>query len=153
MNRRNLTLSLLTTCAAVCFETRHAAAWTLITAEELAREKMTPQLAASPIEAQPGAPTIEVEQPDATKPIKSPVSVHIRFKPHEGATIVPESFRAKYGWLGIDVTDRITANAKIDPSGLVANNAEVPAGKYKLTLQIEDSLHRVGTRVLEFSVL
>jgi hypothetical protein len=146
---------LLTLCTTVLTTTRRAYAWELITNEELEREKSASasqsQLApASP--PPPGAPTIDVEQPDATKPITPPVTIRIRFKAQSGATIDPSSFRAKYGWLGIDITSRIIANAKVDASGIVAENANIPAGQYQVTLQIADNLHRVGTRVFNFSV-
>jgi len=135
---------------------RRAVAWELFTNEELEREKLAsaaqPQVAAAAPPSQPGEPTIDVEQPDATKHVTSPVTIRIRFKAQSGATIDPSSFRAKYGWLGIDITSRIIANARVDARGIVAENANIPAGQYQIMLQIGDNLHRVGTRVLNFSV-
>jgi hypothetical protein len=155
--RRSFIVSMFTLCTTVLTTTRRACAWDFITNEELEREKsasaaQSKEAPASAAPPQLGAPTIDVEQPDATKPITSPVTIRIRFKPQSGATIDPSSFRAKYGWLGIDITSRIIANAKVDASGVVAENANIPAGQYQVTLQIADNLHRVGTRVLSFAV-
>ena len=50
---------------------------------------------------------IDVVEPDTTKPIKSPFSIHVRFRPESGARIVPASFRVKYGWLNLDITQRL----------------------------------------------
>jgi hypothetical protein len=150
VNRRDVGIALLTIY--VCIGVSRAAAWELVTKEELKRESTSPRPSASPAQSQPGAPTIEVEQPDPTKPIKPPVTIRVLFKAQAGSTIDPKSFRAKYGWLGLDVTDRITSHAKIDASGLIAENADVPAGSYKITLQIADNLQRIGIRVLDFTV-
>ena len=94
---------------------------------------------------------IEVVEPDVSKPIRSPVKIRIRFLAPQGASINPASFRATYGWFNI--TDRLVANAKIDASGISADNAEIPAGDYKVTLQIEDDQGRVGTHAFEFRVV
>jgi hypothetical protein len=157
MHRRSFVVGLLTLCTTVLMATRRAAAWELITNEELEREKsasavQSHEAPASAAPAQLGAPTIDVEQPDAARPITSPITIRIRFTPQPGSTIQPGSFRATYGWLGIDITSRIIANAKVDASGIVAENANIPPGQYQVTLQIADNLHRVGRRVLNFTV-
>jgi hypothetical protein len=78
--------------------------------------------------------------------------IRIRFQAQTGAAINPGSCRVKYGWLGIDITDRLVAHAKIGASGISADYAEIPAGAYMITLQIADDLGRVGTRTFEFTV-
>jgi hypothetical protein len=153
VNRRNVIVGLLTLCTTVCIAARRAVAWSLITEDELEHESTAQHPKSAPVPSQPGAPTIEVEQPNAAKPIRAPVTIRISLRPQAGATIDPASFRAKYGWLGLDITDRIIANAQVDASGLVAKNADIPAGQYRVTLQIADNFHRVGTRILEFRVL
>jgi hypothetical protein len=153
MHRREFLLSTLAASAISCTVVPSAGAWELITNEELEHENAQPHANAFPQQSQPGSPTIEVDQPDVSKPIKVPVDVRVRFLPQDGATVDPNSFRAKYGWLRIDITERILAHAKIDASGLVTNGAELPSGNYSVTLQIsDDNLHRIGTRTIEFSV-
>jgi hypothetical protein len=152
MHRRSVITGLLSVCATLSIGNRRAAAWALITKDEFLNESRAAPVENAPLLAQPGAPVIEVLEPDPTRPIKSPATIRISFRPMAGATINPASFRAKYGWLGIDITDRLVGHAQVDASGLSASNAEIPAGQYKITLQIADNLGRVGTRAFEFSV-
>lgn len=131
-----------------------AAGWPLISADEFERDRTAPRFrggfAAAP---QSGAPIIEVDQPDETKPLRAPLTIRLRFRPQGTASIDLASFRATYGWLGIDITSRILAHAQVSASGLVASNAEIPAGRHKVTLQIADNMHRLGTRTFEFTVI
>jgi hypothetical protein len=138
---------------------RAAVAWTLLTDEELARDRAashadrSPAGAAAPL-VERGAPVIEIEQPDETKPVRSPVTIRLRFLPQEKSMIDLASFKATYdGWIAIDITNRIVEHANLSESGLFADNADIPSGHYKVTLQIADTLHRVGTRTFEFTVL
>jgi hypothetical protein len=132
----------------------YAGIWTLVTQEEFQQDSAAPRFRGdiiAPTEM-PGAPIIKVDEPAQTTAIRTPVSIHLRFLPQRGAAIDLASFRATYGWLGIDITSRIIEHAQINASGLVANNAEIPSGHHKVTLQIADNLHRVGSRVFEFTV-
>jgi len=63
------------------------------------------------------------------------------------------SFRATYGWLAIDITNRIIEHAQVNASGVFANDADIPAGHHKVTLQVADNMHRVGNRTFEFTVV
>jgi hypothetical protein len=150
MRRRTFIISLITSSFVAV---NHASAWVLITKEESERESTAPRRVQAPSAAQPGAPTIEVDQPDNSKPINSPVTIKISFHPQQGATIDVQSFRATYGFLAIDITQRIIANAQLTASGMTANNAQIPPGQYEVTLQIADNFHRVGTRTIDFTVL
>jgi hypothetical protein len=131
---------------------RQVARWTLITQEEFERNSSVARPEASPPAPQPGAPKITVEKPDPNKPAKSPVTIRVSFQAQGDAIILPKTFRATYGWLGIDVTHRITDHAEVTASGLVANNAVAPAGHYLITLQISDSKNRTGSSAFEFNV-
>jgi hypothetical protein len=156
MYRRTFILAYLSAWAACFSIVSRAAAWELITQEELKLENSHPHPAAAPKQTgQPGAPTIEVKQPDISKPVKAPVSIKILFNPQIGAAINPKSFRATYGWLGIDITDRILAHAQINSSGLTADNADIPPGQYRVTLQIADNQNppRVGVQTISFTVV
>jgi hypothetical protein len=162
MNRRILTIGLIGVFANMVVGLRRATAWMLITEEQIQNES-----SAAPSEnARPPSkddleslvppkdrPVIEILQPDAKRPIKSPFNVRIRFHPPADAAINPTSFHAKYGWLGIDTTQQLVGHAKIDASGISADNAEIPSGRYSITLQIADTLGRVGTQAIEFSVV
>jgi hypothetical protein len=154
MHRRRAIVGLVSLCAALSSANRRALAWALITEDEFIDESKALHGANTPLSSQTsGAPAIEVLEPDTTKPIKSPVTIRIRFSSQPGAAIDPATFRAKYGWLGIDITDRLIGHAQVNASGISADNAEVPAGQYMITLQVADNMGRVGTRALEFSVL
>jgi hypothetical protein len=152
MYRRNFIIALLSGSAALGAKIEHAAGWALITEDEFKEEskKARPKAAAAPPPLS-DQPVIEVVEPDPLKPVRSPVSIRIRFQAHAGATINPKSFRAHYGWF--DITDRLVAHAELDASGISANNADIPAGDYTVTLQIADNRGRVGTRILKFTVV
>ncbi|MGH7784318.1 MAG: hypothetical protein ACREO5_10820 [Candidatus Binatia bacterium] len=154
MHRRTLIFGPLAVYATGC----RAAAWALITKEEFEREESL--AATQPLSRSihrssgpPDAPVIEVNQPDATRPIKPPVTIRVHFRPKEGATIDVTSFRVTYGLLAVDITTRIMAHALVSASGLSAYNADVPAGHHRVTLQIADNMHRVGIRTFDFTVL
>ena len=152
MYRRTFAFGLLTfPVVSPCYAGR----WTLISQEEAERDAVAPRFrgAVMPTIEMPGAPIIEVDQPDQTTAIRTPVNIRLRFRPKGGAKIDLSSFRASYGWLGVDITARIIEHAQINSSGLVADNAEIPSGHHKVTLEIADNMHRVGSRVFEFTVV
>jgi hypothetical protein len=161
VHRRTLIFGLFALFATV----GRAAAWALITKEEFEQDSAAPHLDGSLAGTQPlsrsirpssrpyDLPIIEVDQPDITKPIKPPVTIRIRFRPKEGATIDLTSFRVTYGSLALDITKRIIEHARVSASGLLANNADVPAGRHRVTLRVADNIHRVGIRTFEFTVL
>jgi len=151
VRRRTFILALVSISCAL---SRRAGAWTLITPEEFARDQSAPHITPrglAPLRL--GGPVIEVDRPDATKPITTPVTIRLRFIPQGGATIDVASFRVTYGWLHLDITSRILEHAQVNQSGLVATNADISSGKYSITLQIADNLHRVGTRTFDFTVV
>jgi hypothetical protein len=72
-----------------------AAAWILIGKEEFEQDSAAPRFRGFVTSAtQAGAPVIEVDQPDETKPINVRVTIRLRFRPQGGAIIDPTSFRA-----------------------------------------------------------
>jgi hypothetical protein len=149
MDRRTVVFGLLATTYA---SAAHADVWSLVSNDEFLREGTSAQ-AAPPAAAQaPGAPVITVDMPDESKPVQSPVSIRISFHPQGNATINPSSFRATYGFLGIDITSRITDHAQLTASGLSADNAQLPTGHHKVNIQIADSMNRIGARTIDFTV-
>jgi hypothetical protein len=128
-------------------------AWSLITEEEFRRDQAAPHIEESFAHPPAGAPSIEVEQPDETKPIKSPVTIKIHFHAQDGAVIVPSSISITYGcWLPIPITDRVLEHAKLNKDELSAKNAELPPGHYCVTLTIADNKGRVARQTFEFTV-
>jgi hypothetical protein len=130
-----------------------ADSWSLVTSEEFETERSSPRIEESFATLDPKAPIIEIEQPDETKPIKSPVSIRIRFLPQDGAMIDLSTFKVTYGFISFDITRRIIEHAQLGRSGLVATDATIPSGRHRVTLQIADNLHRIGIRIIEFTVL
>jgi len=154
MHRRSVIAGLSGVCAAaISLKMRSAAGWTLITQDQF-DEINEPQAAArtGPQSIQPiRVPIIEVLEPDLTKqPITAPVRLRIRFQAPPGASIDVASFRATYGWF--DITSQLIGHAKIDASGISADEAEIPSGKYRITLQVSDNKGRVGTQAFNFQI-
>jgi hypothetical protein len=100
------------------------------------------------------APSITVVKPNRSLPIQPPVDIDVRFKPAEGATINVSSLKIKYGFLGLDVTQRIlqAAGVQVSAEGLRANGAQLPSGSHSLLIEIADNYGRTGRQPLEFTV-
>jgi hypothetical protein len=134
-----------------------AETWSLITAEEFEKEQTSLGADANPPSPTrslgSSSPTITIEQPDISKPIKSPIGIRASFHPHGTATIVLTSFRVTYGSMGVDITSRIVAHAKISQSGISADNAQLPPGHHRITVQIADDKGQVGIQGFEFTVV
>jgi hypothetical protein len=122
MYRRNLVLGLI---ASSCFGIRRAIAWPLVTRQQLQRENAAPHEAA-PAQTRAGAPTIRIHEPDITRPIRSPVLIRITFQAAANASIVVNSLRVRYGFLGIDITRRILAHARPTASGVTSMTLNFP---------------------------
>ena len=150
MYRRSLILGVI---ASSCFGSRAGSAWPLVTRQQSRRENAAPHKQAAPATARSGAPTIRIEEPNTTRPISSPVRIRVTFQPASNATIVVNSLRVRYGSLGIDITRRILAHARPTASGVTVDDAELPRGRHRVTIQIADNLGRVGTKSLEFTVV
>jgi hypothetical protein len=123
-----------------------AAAWDLVTAEEAAASARAglPPVARSLV-AGPG-PRIEVVTPSETAPLRPPLTIRLRFAPAPGAAVDPASFRALYGAFRLDVTDRMRAHARIDATGLVAEQVALPSGQHRILLSVADDQGRRGER-------
>lgn len=153
MRRRSFVGCLFGACAAYGIKVSSAFAWALVT-EDQANEIDQPRTTVAPGSADGKAasmPVIEIIEPDIAKPVQSPVKIRIRFQASTGASINPASFRATYGWF--DITDQLMSHAKVDASGISADDAEIPKGRYKIRLQISDTKNRVGTTLCDFQVL
>ena len=90
--------------------------------------------------------------PSGLQTIPSPLDIELRFLPQPPAKIVTNSLRARYGFFGFDVTDRLTKNAKVTASGILAENADLPAGSHSITIEISDDRDRVGRKTFGFEI-
>ena len=87
------------------------AEWQLVTPAEDARDDVALHVPQSTLPAVSGAPVITVKQPDVSRPLHNPMTFDIQFSAAQGATINRSTLRVKYGWLGIDVTQRLLGHA------------------------------------------
>jgi hypothetical protein len=90
--------------------------------------------------------------PGADLKVKAPFAIEVQFKGQPDAEIVPASFRVLYGALKIDITGRITKYVKVSEQGFTLENAQIPVGKHRLTLQVQDEKQRLAERELRFEV-
>ncbi len=113
-----------------------------------------PGAALVPRAADLNAPSITVVAPDSRAPIQPPVDIDVRFQPAAGATVNVGSLKILYGFLRLDITQRIlqAPGVQVSPSGLTAKGARLPSGSHKLLIEVADNLGRGGSRLLEFTV-
>jgi hypothetical protein len=150
MHRRSLIFGVI---AFSYFGARSANAWPLVTREQQRRENAAPHNQTAPAPSPSGAPTITIEEPEITRPVRSPVNIRIRFQAAANARIAVNSLRVRYGRLGIDITRRILAHARPTPSGVFVEDAELPRGRHRVTIQIADNMGRVGSKSFDFNVV
>jgi hypothetical protein len=62
------------------------------------------------------------------------------------------SFRATYGWLGINITRRLLEHAVTTPNSLSAENVNLPRGNHRVTLSIADTSGKTASQTFRFSV-
>lgn len=128
-------------------------AFELITVEEAAQNAHPPadfSLPKAALAVKP--PSIVVHQPN-TRHLTSPFDIDIRFVPEPGSRVRPDTLRILYGWMAVDITDRVRQwGTTISAQGITAKGATVPSGHHTLTLQVADDRERVGKTELSFSV-
>jgi hypothetical protein len=98
------------------------------------------------------APLIDLVMPKLPGEVSSPTRIELRFIPTAPSTIKPETFRALYGTFGIDITSRIVGVTRVTAQGIEVQEANLPKGKHRIQLLLEDSEGRVGSRWMEFQV-
>lgn len=144
-------ISLLVSSSSVSSNAEHGFA--LITPQEYARElDSTIRYKALAI-PEPGAPKIELVEPREKDAITVPIKIHIAFKSEDDAHIVVDTVRILYGWLGIDITERIRRHAEITSLGITAENAELPLGSHRITIRVADSKDRRAESTFRFRVV
>ncbi len=139
---------------AMTASTSSSRAFTLVSPDEVAREraKGDPPRLRGAAKGDIGGPQIVLVTPSGLQTIPSPLDIELRFLPQPPSKIVTNSLRARYGFFGFDVTDRLTKNAKVTPSGILAENADLPAGSHSITIEISDDRDRVGRKTFSFEI-
>jgi hypothetical protein len=150
MDRRNLIFGMISSS---CFGICRADAWPLITRQESQREHAAPHIQTAPAAPRSGTPTIRIEEPDLTRPVRLPANIRIRFHASADARIEVNTLRVRYGFLGIDITRRILAHARPNPSGVFVEDAELPRGRHRVTIQIADTMGRSASQSFDFNVI
>ena len=157
-NKHMTTLALL---AALALSAEASSAQTmLISPAEYAQE-----LAARPADDEPltrgtakgfdssGAPHIELRQPTALLELKAPFPIQLVFRAEDGVEIDPASFKVYYGFLKLDITERLLQKVKVTREGLTLSDAAIPTGTHKLLLRVRDAKQREGELQVALKVL
>ena len=104
-------------------------------------------------QSDPKGPAIQVIYPQSLDiPLKNPFKMEVLFKPQQGATLDFTSFKALYGVLKLDITDRLLKEATKTATGIRLANVDVPSGRHKLLLSIKDSQGHVSAKEIIFKV-
>lgn len=129
-----------------------AMALELVTVEEMQASAAAPEPLTPKTPTTPGAPQIEIVHPRLDKPVASPTAIQLMFVPSTASAVRPETFKALYGRLRIDITQRLTQVAKITAEGINIQEASLPKGTHRLMLSIEDLQGRQGMKHLDFEI-
>ncbi len=132
-----------------------AHAFTLVTEDEVRTEARAAEKQPARRRALPavGAPRIEVRAPRLSgSALRNPLRIELGFTSGADAEINPASFRAFYGSLRIDITERIVKSVRVTTSGLNVDNAEIPPGSHRLFLRIADTKQRATETELRFVI-
>ena len=134
------------------FLSQSSFSFTLITDEEARKEAKISRDYVVRLSEENALPSIKLVNPDMlTSSIKSPISIELKFEKKD-APILPETFRALYGALKLDVTKRILKEATIDSRYLKVDNAKLPKGRHTFVVQIADANGRVAKRMFKVKV-
>lgn len=125
----------------------------LVTPEEARASLEAPsQLVPRTAPPAPGAPRVNLLAPSLSNTVPSPTPIKMRFEAAAPATIKPDTFKVRYGSFRLDITGRITAASKVTAEGIDVAEAALPKGSHRLFIEIQDSMGRVGERVVAFVV-
>jgi hypothetical protein len=91
-------------------------------------------------------------EPGVDMKVKAPFAIEVQFKAQPDTPIDPATFKALYGAFKVDITNRITQYVKVTQEGFTLDNAKIPVGKHRLTLQVFDEKQRIAERELRVEV-
>ena len=99
-------------------------------------------------------PAIDIVKPEPTADlkVKAPFAIAVLFKSQGDIPIDPSTFKVMYGAFKIDITNRITKFVKVTREGFSLENAQIPPGKHRLTMQVFDEKQRMAERELRVEV-
>ena len=99
-------------------------------------------------------PVIDVLQPDLVPDgkLKSPLSIAVAFKPQPDSRIEAGTFKVFYGALKFDITSRLAQYTQVTDAGFKLDNANIPKGRHRLTLQVQDDKQRLAERELRIEI-
>jgi hypothetical protein len=124
----------------------------LVSVDEMnASNNAKPPFAAKSV-APKDAPLIELSTPKLSAPVSSPTPIELKFQPTPPSAVKPETFKVLYGSFEIDITKRILSVAKVTESGVSVQEANLPKGKHKLLMVVEDTAGRRGNRSIDFEI-
>ena len=124
----------------------------LVSVDEMnASNNATPPFTAKSV-APKDAPVIELSAPKLPAPVSSPTPIELKFQSTPPSTVKPETFKVLYGSFEIDITKRILSLTKVTETGVFVQEANLPKGKHKLMMVVEDTAGRRGNRSIDFEV-
>jgi hypothetical protein len=100
----------------------------------------------------PNAPSIDLLAPQLGSSVSSPTQIDLKFLPKNQSEIKPETFKAYYGTFQVDITSRLLKVTKVTTQGVNVAEASLPKGSHRITLKIEDTEGRIGSKTIEFEV-
>ena len=124
----------------------------LVTPEEMLKSNSAKPLFYPRVVPPLDAPVIDVITPKLDGSIASPTPILLKFVPKAPANVKPDSFKAYYGTFQIDITNRLLGVAQVTAQGINLKEAALPKGSHKITLNVQDSEGRVGSKIIEFEI-
>ena len=132
-----------------CLDVAGARAEVLITAEEAkAADAVDLPITTRGISRAPG---IEQESPEPGHSAASPLALKIKFQPRNNVPIDLSTVKLVYVKAKpIDLTERIVKH--VTPTGIVMDQAQIPAGVHALRLELKDAQGRASTAIIKLRV-
>jgi hypothetical protein len=143
--KKILVISFVLSCSAY-------AAQPLVTIDEMNASNNAPTKLRAKSVAPKDAPIIELSAPKLSAPVSSPTAIELKFQPTPPSAVKPETFKVLYGSFEIDITKRLLNVAKVTEAGVFVQEANLPKGKHKLLMIVEDTAGRRGNRSVDFEV-
>ena len=124
----------------------------LVTQEEMQESNKAPIRFTAKSATEKDAPIIEVLTPVIAGAISSPTPIKMVFQANAPSNVKPDTFKVLYGTFEIDITKRITGKTPVTEQGLQVAQAELPKGRHKLLISVQDTNGRVGNKLIEFEI-
>lgn len=152
MKRTHLSLKTLLIATLLSMAAQAHAQLQLISEAEAQASRAAPEPMTMKAVPVPGAPQINLLTPSLSGAVPSPTRIQLRFVPTAPAVIVPDSFKVRYGSFRLDITARLKGSAQVTAEGIDVSEATLPKGSHKLYIEIQDSVGRLGERLVQFAV-